>query len=504
MWNSSGQLIEARTAQTVCHFEYDEAGLLIGEQQSLLGQDGEADKASRFALRHHYDALGRREKTEWLDGALKGHSLQSLAYGSGHVHQLSLDGQTITDIERDDLHRPVSYTFGALAEQRQYDPLGRLSQWQLLQSQAGISADLSKAGDGVGAAAEAFPGLLMRRRYGYDAASLLTHIDEQHFTAGHPTHSLLARYDYDRQGRLTGWTHSRFASPAAPEDVLHQARYAFDPASNRLADVLPLPIQALAGLTNHTYQATQASDTHGASSATARRDEWSSTVRANLHREDFDLLQAERRITDTSEPMGPEQGAGVRYRTDSRGNVIERQTTEGTQTLLTWDGANQLIEVAHRNAQGESWQAQYVYDAFSRRVAKQRWRNDLAPTQAGSQAQPERLRFGWDGDRLAWQRDEQTKEESAWLYRPDGTGFEPLARVRTKPQDNTPAAIRQRVEVLMGGRIWMRVQTPIRKTKKAKTRQKCCRKPFCKRWDLPSRSSMSNGSSTTTWAPRAR
>ena len=57
MWNSSGQLSEARTPQTLCHFEYDEAGLLIGEQQSLLGQDAEADKASSFALRHHYDAL---------------------------------------------------------------------------------------------------------------------------------------------------------------------------------------------------------------------------------------------------------------------------------------------------------------------------------------------------------------------------------------------------------------------------------------------------------------
>ncbi len=65
--------------------------------------------------------------------------------------------------------------------------------------------------------ADAFPGLLMRRRYGYDAASLLTHIDEQHFAAGNPAHNLLARYDYDRQGRLTGWTHSRFASATAPE-----------------------------------------------------------------------------------------------------------------------------------------------------------------------------------------------------------------------------------------------------------------------------------------------
>ncbi|MEE4692729.1 hypothetical protein V2K77_21810, partial [Pseudomonas alliivorans] len=36
-----------------------------------------------------------------------GQHLNHLYYGSGHLHQLNLDGQLISDMERDDLHREV-------------------------------------------------------------------------------------------------------------------------------------------------------------------------------------------------------------------------------------------------------------------------------------------------------------------------------------------------------------------------------------------------------------
>ena len=52
-----------------------------------------------------------------------------LYYGSGHLHQLNLDGQLISDIERDDLHREVLRTQGALTSCFGYDALGRKS-WQ--------------------------------------------------------------------------------------------------------------------------------------------------------------------------------------------------------------------------------------------------------------------------------------------------------------------------------------------------------------------------------------
>ncbi|MEX5629522.1 hypothetical protein [Pseudomonas marginalis] len=40
--------------------------------------------------------------------------LNHLFYGSGHMHQLNLDGRVISDFERDALHEEVLRTQGAL------------------------------------------------------------------------------------------------------------------------------------------------------------------------------------------------------------------------------------------------------------------------------------------------------------------------------------------------------------------------------------------------------
>ncbi|MCF3159771.1 hypothetical protein L1F19_26940, partial [Pseudomonas juntendi] len=50
-------------------------------------------------------------------------------YGSGHLHQLNLDGQVISDMERDDLHREVYRTQGKLTSCFGYDAMGRKA-WQ--------------------------------------------------------------------------------------------------------------------------------------------------------------------------------------------------------------------------------------------------------------------------------------------------------------------------------------------------------------------------------------
>ncbi|MCX2817742.1 hypothetical protein OO307_27715, partial [Pseudomonas sp. DCB_E] len=52
-----------------------------------------------------------------------------LYYGSGHLHQLNLDGQVISDMERDDLHREVYRTQGKLTSCFGYDAMGRKA-WQ--------------------------------------------------------------------------------------------------------------------------------------------------------------------------------------------------------------------------------------------------------------------------------------------------------------------------------------------------------------------------------------
>jgi len=58
-----------------------------------------------------------------------GRKLNHLYYGSGHLHQLNLDGQVISDMERDDLHREVYRTQGKLTSCFGYDAMGRKA-WQ--------------------------------------------------------------------------------------------------------------------------------------------------------------------------------------------------------------------------------------------------------------------------------------------------------------------------------------------------------------------------------------
>ncbi|AMA44597.1 hypothetical protein APT63_02590 [Pseudomonas sp. 22-AL-CL-001] len=60
---------------------------------------------------------------------LDGRKINHLYYGSGHLHQLNMDGQVINDMERDDLHREVYRTQGKLTSCFGYDATGRKA-WQ--------------------------------------------------------------------------------------------------------------------------------------------------------------------------------------------------------------------------------------------------------------------------------------------------------------------------------------------------------------------------------------
>ncbi|RMP19747.1 Rhs protein, partial [Pseudomonas syringae pv. delphinii] len=96
-------------------------------------------------LEFAYDILGRLTKEASPQGALTydydtlgnlttltlptGQHLNHLYYGSGHLHQLNLDGQLISDMERDDLHREIYRTQGKLTSCFGYDAVGRKA-WQ--------------------------------------------------------------------------------------------------------------------------------------------------------------------------------------------------------------------------------------------------------------------------------------------------------------------------------------------------------------------------------------
>ena len=55
-----------------------------------------------------------------------GRHVQWLYYGSGHLHQIRVDGHVLSDIERDALHQEIERTQGALESHYCYDPLGRI------------------------------------------------------------------------------------------------------------------------------------------------------------------------------------------------------------------------------------------------------------------------------------------------------------------------------------------------------------------------------------------
>jgi len=95
--------------QALC-FAYDALGQLLAEQSSA------------GTLHHHYDELGNLIQTQLPDGRW----LNRLYYGSGHLHQINLDGHVISDFERDRLHREVLRTQGQLSTRSEYDRSGRL------------------------------------------------------------------------------------------------------------------------------------------------------------------------------------------------------------------------------------------------------------------------------------------------------------------------------------------------------------------------------------------
>ena len=96
--------------QQALAFSYDALGQLL-EEQSAAG-----------SVQHRYDELGNLIQTGLPDGRW----LNRLYYGSGHLHQLNIDGKVISDFERDRVHREVQRTQGQFKTSTAYDRSGRV------------------------------------------------------------------------------------------------------------------------------------------------------------------------------------------------------------------------------------------------------------------------------------------------------------------------------------------------------------------------------------------
>ncbi|MEX0297122.1 RHS repeat-associated core domain-containing protein, partial [Pseudomonas putida] len=163
-------------------------------------------------LGYEYDPLSNLTTLTLPDGRKVNH----LYYGSGHLHQLNLDGQIISDMERDDLHREVYRTQGKLTSCFGYDAMGRKA-WQFAST---LPAEkLSKVQD---------PGINtsllvehaynpIHRRYQYDpAGELVRTLDKLRGEI---------KYEYEANGQL----HSRDTG-----SLVGSEEFRYDPAANRL------------------------------------------------------------------------------------------------------------------------------------------------------------------------------------------------------------------------------------------------------------------------------
>ncbi len=175
-----GRLLSKRTEDGITDYSYDTADNLLsitftdnqGEQQQLdytYDANGQllSETNSAGLLQYRYDELGNLQTLTLPDQR----QLNYLHYGSGHLHQINLNGRVISDFERDAAHDEVLRTQGSLITRTRYDQSGRLS---------------SKAIHYRDASVEVLP--LLEKSYRYDnrdnlIAEVLTQTQRSSFSA---------------------------------------------------------------------------------------------------------------------------------------------------------------------------------------------------------------------------------------------------------------------------------------------------------------------------------
>ena len=283
-------------------------------------------------VRYHYDFNGNRTATVLPDGR----QINYLYYGSGHLHQISLDDEVITDIERDQLHREIYRTQGKLASRYELDPLGRLKK------QIATLNDLTEGGKGKTKVAAGYGQTAVKRSYGYDRTGNLTHSTDQRTGTTH--------FEYDKLGRIT----------QAGSEL-----FAFDPAHN----ILDIPTEKV-----KPYPApSPAGEGRGEGKTAALLSANSNAITDN-------------RLKTYN---------GTTYYYDNFGNLIHRELANGEVQNYFYDLHDQLVkaEIFKKDGTKETWT--YSYDALGRRIGKGRLKNEEV-----SDGLENQTRFVWDGSHL--------------------------------------------------------------------------------------------------------
>jgi RHS repeat-associated protein len=191
-----GRLQQAVNNHAELHFKYNALGQLIEEQQNDQN------------IQHRYDALGQKIQTVLPNGDNIDYQYDNL----GLFTQVTFNGQTVTQVQRNTLGQEVQRTTGAISSRNDYDPMGRLIRQQAVKDQNPI----------------------IDRRYRYDKAGNLRQIDD--FKQG------VTRFHYDALDRL------KAVEGQTPE------RFSFDPAGNLLDAETPAQGGYVKGNRLHVFQ----------------------------------------------------------------------------------------------------------------------------------------------------------------------------------------------------------------------------------------------------------
>ena len=248
-----------------------------------------------------YDRNGNRSSTELPDGR----RLNYLYYGSGHLHHINLEGETVSDLERDGLHREIGRSQGALSSRYELDPLGRLK------SQLAVEAK------GKGSAGAGFTAV--KRRYHYDRNGNLSESSDQR--------SGTTPFEYDPLGRITRAGAQTFA---------------FDPAHNILDPTAQQPVSGnrLQRYNGHSYYYDDYGNTVQHESADGSQH--------NLYYDLYDRLE-KAEVFRRNESGGWDKQTWV-YQYDAldrrirKGRLKEDGGLED-ETRFVWDGSRLLQEV---------------------------------------------------------------------------------------------------------------------------------------------------------------
>ena len=294
-----GERLHHMQADTV-RFAYDRSGWLTAEH-SVHG-----------SIKYQRDGLGNPTDITLPDGQ----HLSHLYYGSGHLFQTALDGITVSEYERDSLHRQVIRTQGALTTFSGYNADNRLS-WQ--RSLPGGSQNPQQT-----ATPPSHSDSVTARDYIWNADGEVGGINDK-------LRGCLV-FSYDRSGWLTSRTGQMY-------DHDH---YYYDKAGNLLTDEYQgaVPDNRLPGYGRDRYRYNEWGE------VTERRDqqlEWNAQG------------QLTRVISSNSE---------TRYQYDALGRRISKATYgrhtdrgERSRTTFVWEGFRLLQET--------TWQGKrtYLYDA---------------------------------------------------------------------------------------------------------------------------------------------